>query len=135
VDVRDLANLHTALLEAKRPGRCLVGGQFLSYDEIASELEVVLGRAPRRLAAPAPLLRAMGSLLDGVRRFRPVDSLISREGMEHATRMRPLPSSAVIAALGVRMRPVRESFEATARWMLAAGRLRAHHAPRLTAES
>ncbi len=132
VDVRDLAALQVALLEGGQPGRYLVGGQFLSYDEIAAELEEVLGRAPRRLSAPAPLLRAMGSLVDLGRRFRPVASLISREGMDHATRMRPLPSSPALAGLGVRMRPVRESFEDTARWMLAAGRLRPQHAPRLT---
>jgi dihydroflavonol-4-reductase len=135
VDVRDLAALLVALLEAKEAGRFLVGGRFRSWDEIAAELEAVLGRPVRRLSAPAPLLRGLGALVDGVRRVRPVDSLISREGMDHATRMRPLPNSPALARLGITLRPVRESFEATARWMLAAGRLKPHHAPALTARS
>jgi len=135
VDVRDLAALLVALLEAKAGGRFLLGGQFRSWDEIALELEAVLGRAPRRLSAPAPVLRAMGSAVDLVRRFRPVESLISREGMDHATRMRPLPNTPALERLGVRLRPVRETLEDTARWMLATGRLRPHHAPALTARS
>jgi hypothetical protein len=75
----------------------------------------------------------MGSATDLVRRFRPVDSPISREGMEHATRMRPLPNSPALERFGVKLRPVRESFADTARWMLATGRLKPHHAPALTA--
>ena len=133
VDVRDLAAFAVALLEAKQTGRFLVGGQFLSWDEIAAELDAVLGRPVRRMKAPAPLLRAMGSLVDLVRRFRPVDSLISREGMDHATRMRPLPNTPALAQFGVRLRPLRETFEDTARWMLATGRLKPHHAPALAA--
>lgn len=132
VDARDLAAFLVALLEAKEAGgRFLVGGQFRSWDEIAAELEAVIGRPVRRMRAPAPLLRGFGSLVDLVRRFRPVDSLISREGMDHATRMRPLPTSPAVGRLGVAYRPVRESFEATARWMLASGRLKPHHAPAL----
>jgi nucleoside-diphosphate-sugar epimerase len=135
VDVRDLVALLVALLEAKATGRYLLGGQFLTWDEIAAQLEAVLGRPVRRLSAPAPVLRAMGSLVDLVRRFRAVDSLISREGMDHATRMRPLPNTPALAKLGIELRPLAETFEDTARWMLAAGRLKPHHAPRLTAGS
>jgi nucleoside-diphosphate-sugar epimerase len=135
VDVRDLAALALRLVEEKRGGRILVGGQFLSWDEIAAELEAILGRPVRRLALPAPLLRALGSATDALRRLRPVDSLISREGMEYATRMRPLPTSPEVAALGVTLRPVRESLRDTLAWMLAAGRLRPHHAPALAAAS
>jgi nucleoside-diphosphate-sugar epimerase len=135
VDVRDLVALLVALLEAKAAGRYLLGGQFLTWDEIAAQLEAVLGRPVRRMSAPAPVLRAMGSLVDLVRRFRAVDSLISREGMDHATRMRPLPNTPALATLGIELRPLAETFEDTARWMLAAGRLKPHHAPRLTAGS
>lgn len=133
LDVRDLVAFLVALLEAKATGRFLLGGQFLSWDEIAATLEATLGRPVRRMSAPAPVLRAMGSLVDLVRRFRPVDSLISREGMDHATRMRPLPNTPALAKLGVALRPLPETFEDTARWMLATGRLKPHHAPRLTA--
>jgi nucleoside-diphosphate-sugar epimerase len=135
VDVRDLAALLAALLDAEATGRFLVGGQFRSWADLAADLEAVLGRPLRRLRLSARALRALGSLVDGVRRLRPVDSLISREGMEHATRMRPLPNTRALERFGIALRPVRESVEATARWMLATGRLRPHHAPALTAGS
>jgi nucleoside-diphosphate-sugar epimerase len=131
VDVRDLVAFLVALLETKATGRFLLGGQFLSWDEIAALLEATLGRAVRRMSAPAPVLRALGTLVDLVRRVRPVDSLISREGMDHATRMRPLPNTPALAKLGISLRPLPETFEDTARWMLAAGRLKPHHAPKL----
>ncbi len=131
VDVRDLASFGVRLLEAKRMGRFIVGGHFYTWDELVAELETLLGRPIRRFSAPAPLLRALGSGLDLVRRVRPLDSLISREGMEYATRTRPLPNSEALAELGVRLRPAPETFADTVRWMLATGRLKPHHAPAL----
>jgi nucleoside-diphosphate-sugar epimerase len=131
VDVRDLATFAVRLLERQRAGRFLVGGHFYTWDELVAELETLLGRPIRRFAAPAPLLRALGSALDGVRRVRPLASLISREGMEYATRTRPLPNSEALAELGVTLRPARETFADTLRWMLATGRLKPHHAPAL----
>lgn len=133
VDVRDLARFGVRLLEAKRSGRFIVGGHFYSWDELAAVLEPMLGRPIRRFKAPASLLRAMGSALDGVRRLRPVRSLISREGMEYATRTRPLPNTAALAELGVTLRPAPETFADTLRWMLASGKLKPHHAPALAA--
>jgi nucleoside-diphosphate-sugar epimerase len=135
VDVRDLAAFGARLLESKRAGRFVVSGHFFTWDELAVELELLLGRPLRRFAAPAPLLRAFGSLLDLVRRVRPVRSLISREGMEYATRTRPLPNSEALAELGVPLRPARETFADTLRWMLATGKLKPHHAPALAAPS
>ena len=135
VDVRDLSALCVALLGAEATGRFLLGGQFRSWSELAGDLEAVLGRRPRRLRLSGATLRGLGSLVDGVRRLRPVDSPISREGMEHATRMRPLPNTTALGRYGIALRPLRESLEDTTRWMLAAGRLRPHHAPALTAGS
>jgi len=131
VDVRDLAALLLGLVEAEASGRFLLGGQFRSWAELAADLEAVLGRPLRRLRLSGKTLRTLGSLMDGVRRLRRVDSLISREGMEHATRMRPLPNTPALERFGIVLRPVRESFTDTARWMLVAGRLRPHHAPGL----
>jgi nucleoside-diphosphate-sugar epimerase len=133
VDVRDLASLGVRLLESRRTGRFIVGGHFYSWDELVAALEALLGREVRRFAAPAPLLRAMGTALDLLRRVRPVQSLISREGMEYATRTCPLPNTEALAELGVTLRPAPETFADTLRWMLATGRLKPHHAPALAA--
>jgi molybdate transport system regulatory protein len=62
---------------------------------------------------------------------RPVSSLISREGMEYATRTCPLPNSPALAELGATLRPLEEVD--TLRWMLRAGRRRPERAPALAA--
>lgn len=113
VDARDLALFCVRLAEERRAGRFVVGGQFQSWDELVAALEPLLGREIRRVRAPASLLRAAGSLLDAVRRVRPIASPISREAMEYATRMRALPNDAALAELGVPLRPLAETYRDT----------------------
>jgi hypothetical protein len=104
-------------VEERRLGRFVVGGQFESWDELARQLEPLLGRRIRRLRAPAGWLRFAGSAVDAVRRLRPVASLVSREGMEYATRMRPLPNDPALGELGVSLRPLAETYADTIAWM------------------
>jgi nucleoside-diphosphate-sugar epimerase len=113
VDVRDFALFCVRLAEAKRVGRFVVGGQFHSWDELVAALEPLLGRRIPRLRAPGWLLRSAGSALDLVRRVRPVASLISREAMEYATRMRRLPNDGALAELGVSLRPLAQTYRDT----------------------
>ncbi|MBM4385472.1 MAG: NAD-dependent epimerase/dehydratase family protein [Deltaproteobacteria bacterium] len=113
VDARDLALFCVRLVETQRAGRFVVGGQFHSWDELVAALEPLLGRAVPRLRAPAWLLRGAGSALDLARRVRPIASLISREAMEYATRMRPLPNDGALAELGVSLRPLAETYRDT----------------------
>ncbi len=119
VDARDLALFCVRLLEERRRGRFVVGGQFETWDELVAQLEPLLGRRVRRVRAPAGLLRFAGSVLDALRSVRPVASLISREAMEYATRMRPLPNDVVLGELGVSLRPLAETYADTIAWMRA----------------
>jgi dihydroflavonol-4-reductase len=113
VDARDLGLLCARLLEAGASGRFVVGGQFQSWDELVATLEPLLGRAIPRLRAPGWLLRGAGSALDLARRVRPISSLISREAMEYATRMRPIPNDPILGELGVSLRPLTETYRDT----------------------
>jgi nucleoside-diphosphate-sugar epimerase len=70
LDVRDLAHFGVRLLETESRGRFILGGYFFTWDELVALLESILGRPIRRFRAPAPLLRLLGSVLDGVRRVR-----------------------------------------------------------------
>lgn len=124
VDVRDLALFCTRLLEVQRRGRFVVGGQFEPWDALARALEPLLGRPVARVRAPGFALRLAGSALDLARRVRPVASLISREAMEYATRMRALPNDAALAELGVALRPLTDTYRDTLRSLEAGGRLR-----------
>jgi nucleoside-diphosphate-sugar epimerase len=131
LDVRDLATFQARVLGERLRGRYPVGGRFFSWDELVSAVEPLLGRPIARMRAPGFALRAAGSAIDLVRRVRPVASIISREAMEYATRMRPLPNAPELGKLGVALRAPQQTFEDTLRWMLAAGRLRPEHAPGL----
>ena len=124
VDARDLGLLCARLLEEGPRGRFVVGGQFQSWDELVATLEPLLGRAIPRLRAPGWLLRGAGSALDLARRLRPISSLISREAMEYATRMRAIPNDPILGELGVSLRPLTETYRDTLRWLEASRRPR-----------
>jgi nucleoside-diphosphate-sugar epimerase len=124
VDVRDLALFCARLLEAQRHGRFVVGGQFHTWDDLVRALEPLLGRPIARLRAPGFALRLAGSAFDLARRVRPVASLISRQAMEYATRMRALPNASALAELGVALRPLTDTYGDTLRSLKARGRLR-----------
>ena len=113
MDARDLALFCVRLCEAQRAGRFVIGGQFHDWDELVAALEPMLGRRIQRLRAPAWLLRSAGGALDLARRVLPIASPISREAMEYATRMRPLPNDAALAELGVSLRPLSETYRDT----------------------
>jgi nucleoside-diphosphate-sugar epimerase len=139
VDVRDLALLCARLLETERSGRFVMGGQFQSWDELVAELEPLVGRKIARVRAPGWLLRAGGSLLDTLRAWRGTHgaqrasalsgsaAMITREAMEYATRMRALPNDPVLRELGVELRPLRETYQATLASLARKRRSRAPH--------
>ena len=131
VDVRDLAELHVRLLERRAPGRCVAAGHSFTWDALTALLEEVSGASIRRISAPGWLLRAAGRLADGAGRLRAARFPISGEGMAIATRWRPVADSPELAALGVSWRAPRETLEDMLRWLVEAGRLPAHAAPRI----
>jgi nucleoside-diphosphate-sugar epimerase len=124
VDVRDLALFCVRLLETRRAGRFVIGGQFHSWDTLVRTLEPQVGRKILRIRAPGALLRLAGRAIDLARRVRPIESPISREAMEYATRMRALPNDPALAELGVVLRPLLDTYRDTLRSLEARGRLR-----------
>ncbi len=124
VDARDLALFCVRLLETRRCGRFVMGGQFHNWDDLVRALEPLLGREIARVRAPGWALRAAGGAVDLLRRARPVASLISREAMEYATRMRALPNDPALAELGIALRPLTDTYADTLRSLEASGRMR-----------
>ncbi|CAN5555015.1 hypothetical protein BH09ACT7_BH09ACT7_44810 [soil metagenome] len=69
VDVRDLADLHVALLEpSKGPRRYMAGGRRIPVDELASLIGSAAERGLVVIPVPDVALRALGGLFDVIHR-------------------------------------------------------------------
>jgi nucleoside-diphosphate-sugar epimerase len=131
VDARDLADFHVRLLEAGAGGRHVAAGHYFSWDELTALIEDITGASIRRFPAPGWLLRASGSVADVASRVTGRRSVVTRESMEVATRWRAIDNSPSLSAMGVSLRPPRQTLEDLYRSFLETNRLPAHAAPKL----
>ncbi|MEU8267593.1 NAD-dependent epimerase/dehydratase family protein [Sphaerisporangium sp. NPDC049002] len=132
IDVRDLATVLTRCAEPGRgPRRFLLGGHFLRWAELADVCDEVTGGRCRRFPAPAPLLRAAGSMLDGIKKLKGIDYPLTRDAADIMVSMVPVDDTATLETLDVRLRPVQESVADTLRWLTEAGHLAPRRAGRL----
>jgi len=123
VDVRDLAKLLVRMLEEKTHGRVVAGGHFHDWDEFTRLLEEATGAKIQRIAAPGWLLRAAARTMDGVGRFTGRPMPMTGEGIEIATRVRPMQNSPRVAELGVTWRDSVETLRDLFQWFLDSGKL------------
>ena len=136
IDVRDLALLVSAALEPGRgPRRYMAGGQFLSWAEWTEVLSDVIGRPVRRMRIPGGALRGMAATLDTVKRVVDFDYPLTYEAAVEMTGTPPNDDSTTLRELGVTYRPVRETLEDSARWLIRAGHLEPRFAPALGARA
>lgn len=111
VDVRDLAALHTALLEPGHgPRRYTAGGHRV----LASELAELLGQAAdtRMVGVPIPdtALRVAGAVLDRAKRILPfVDTPFTSAGMQYYTQIPASDDSPSEKEFGITYRDPRET--------------------------
>jgi len=134
VDVRDLARLLERALEYTRQqggSRIVAAGHFSPWPRHVARIRALTGARMQNLRAPGWMLRSLASAVDGVSRLSGRSFPVTREGLEIATRWRAVADSPEIAQLGIAWRDPDETLEDAYRWMLEAGRLPAHAAPRL----
>jgi nucleoside-diphosphate-sugar epimerase len=132
IDVRDLAQILAETLERGCGARrLLAGGRFVSWPDLADLCDELTGSRCRRMVMPAPLLRALGWSLDGLKRVWSFDYPLTYEAACFMTLMVPTDDAPTLATLGVSLRDVRETLEDTLRWMVRAGHLKTETAPRL----
>jgi nucleoside-diphosphate-sugar epimerase len=133
VDVRDVAALHVRLLELA-PGvhRYAAAGPMLPWAENYAVIERVTGRRMRlRAPIPGPLLRGFGRVGDAVKRVVDFAFPLTSDAMEFATRWPGADASRTTRELGLRFRPVEETYADAIRWMHRAGHLSARLAGKL----
>ncbi len=134
VDVRDLADIHVALLESgRRPGRYAAGGNSLSWSELIAMLRELTGLEVRTVPAPGIVLRACGRVLDGVRSVVPVELpfALTAETMSYATEWPSVDSSRTTEELGMSFREATETMADSLRWLAREGYLEPRHIGRL----
>ena len=132
VDVRDLAEVLAVAVEpGQGPRRMMLGGPFFTWAEFGALCDDITGVRAMRLPLPKPILFAAATLLDEIRRFRSLSYPLTRDAAEMMTTMVPTDDEPTLAALGVKLRPTRESVEDTLRWLAEAGHLPAANAGRL----
>lgn len=134
VDVRDLATVHTRLLELPAGAhRYAAAGEMLCWEEVFSLLDNLTGRHIRRIAVPGWCLRAAGSVGDVVKRVYDFNFPLSREAMEFTTRWPGADAGRTTDDLGLRFRDAEATYRDTVVWMYRAGHLTKTQVGRLAA--
>ena len=135
VDVRDVAAVHAAVMEAGRgPRSYLATGEFVPFARLFELLRAATGR--RLPAAPAPPARALlaaGAAADAVQRVLPFRLPLQREGPWTIINGRPGDDLLTRQELGVTFRPPADAIADTLRWLHDAGHLSARQAGRAAA--
>jgi nucleoside-diphosphate-sugar epimerase len=132
IDVRDVAAALTAAVEpGQGPRRLMLGGPYFTWAELGALCDDITGVRAMRLPLPKPLLFASATLLDQIRRVRSLPYPLTRDAAEMMTTMVPTDDQPTLDALGITLRPTRESLEDTIRWLAESGHLPAKNAGRL----
>ena len=123
VDVRDLAVVLVKLLENRTRGRIIAAGHYQDWDEFTDLLASVTGAEIPRIRAPGWALRGVARTMDAVGRATGRRMPLTGEGIEIATRMRPMQDSAELEAFGHEWRSTEETLRDLFQWFLDTGRL------------
>jgi len=124
IDVRDLADLHVALLEPGRgPRRYMAGGQRVSVDQLAK----MIGRATDRTLAVVPVpdvaLRTAGRVFAVVGPFLPFETPINSAAMQYYTQMPASDDAPSTRDFGLHWRDPADTIADTAAGLRQVGRL------------
>lgn len=124
IDVRDLADLHVALLEAGRgPRRYMAGGQRVPVDMLASMIGTAAGRSLAVYPVPDVALRSAGRLLDVVGPFLPFETPINSAAMQYYTQMPESDDTPSRRDLGITQHDPAETIADTVEGLRRVGRL------------
>ncbi len=114
IDVRDVADVHVALMQPGRgPKRYVCGGAMLTFDEMISALELGTGRHVRRIPMSPSLFRGLGRLSDAVNRVLPIGGAFSYEAAQLITAAIPTDDSLTLTELGLKWRSPVDAIVAT----------------------
>ncbi|MHB9144874.1 MAG: SDR family oxidoreductase [Symbiobacteriia bacterium] len=123
--VTDVAQAHIAAAERGRVGeRYILGGENLSFREIATTVAEVVGARPPRWTIPDFVLPAAGLALEGVAALSRKPSLLTRKSATVGGRHLYFSSAKAERELGYAITPFRESVREMYEWYLANGMMK-----------
>ena len=125
VDVRDLADLHVAMLQpGKGPRRYMAGGQRISVDRLRV---TDTGRAADRNLSVYPVpdtaLRALGRVFDVIGDQLPFETPMDSAAMQYYTQMPPSDDGPAERDLGITQRDPADTLADTVEGLRRVGRL------------
>ena len=124
IDVRDLADLHVALLEPGRgPRRYMAGGQRVAVGELAKTIGAAAGQTLFVYPVPDVALRSAGRIMDLIGAHLPFDTPIDSAAMQYYTQMPASDDSPSRRDLGVTQRDPAETIADTVTGLRRLGRL------------
>lgn len=110
IDVRDVADVHAAILEPGHgPRRFVCGGEMVSFDEMIDVIEAVLGQPIRRVHLRPSVVRAAGRLGDMAARLGAGSAGLSYEAAWLLTAATPTDDTAALALIGRPWRSARDA--------------------------
>ena len=132
IHVEDLAEALARMVEPGHgPRRFMLGGDYLTWTELADLCDELTGVRCRRLVVPGWLLVGLGAALDAAKRVRSFDYPLTRDAAEVMVSMVPTDDRATEEALHLERRPARASIEEALRSLVADGHLAPERAGRL----
>lgn len=132
IDVRDIADVHLAIIEGRAPSnRYVLGGHYVPWWKLGGVLKRVTGRRPIQVPVSSALMRFAGSVADRLGSLVPDDIPVTAEGMTYATRWVPMDNSRVERELNFRFRPVEDTFADSIRWLFQEGHISRRQAGRM----
>ncbi len=124
IDVRDLAALHVALLEAGRGSRrYMAGGQRVPVERLATLIGDAAGQSLAVFPVPDVALRSAGRLLDVIGPYLPFETPINSAAMQYYTQMPTSDDTPSRTDLGITQRDPAETIADTLAGLRKVGRL------------
>ncbi|HUE76002.1 MAG TPA: NAD-dependent epimerase, partial [Chloroflexota bacterium] len=131
-DVRDLATLHTAVIERGRgPRRYMATAHFVRVPDVVSSVSRVTGRDLSTREVPNWTLLGPARLLDAVQRWVPVKMPFTYQGTYLVSLSHRIDDSATRREFGIEPRDIDTSIGDTIAWMVQIGRVPPRLAGRL----
>ena len=126
VDVRDVAEVHAAVMEPGRgPRRYMITGHYIAARDLTAMLHEITGRHGRIVAMPAGAAQAVGRVANLVQHIVPGRLPFNYEAIWAGALQPHYDDSRTISELGITPRDLRVTLEDTVRWLADHGHIAA----------